>query len=40
MYIGSSTAYGRGKKLILTISLLPIENREQKIIRKHRRRKL
>ena len=40
MYIGSSTTYGIGKKFTLTISLLLIENSEQKIIRKHRRRKL
>ena len=40
IYIGSSTTNGKGKKFIFTISLLLIENKEQKIIRKHRRRKL
>tara|TARA_E500000331_G_C17038367_1_gene618372 strand:+ start:337 stop:531 length:195 start_codon:yes stop_codon:yes gene_type:complete len=38
--IGSSTTNGKGKKFIFTISLLLIENKEQKIIRKQRRRKL
>lgn len=40
IYIGSSTTNGKGKKFIFTISLLLIENKEQKIIRKQRRRKL
>lgn len=40
IYIGSSTANGKGKKFIFTISLLLIENKEQKIIRTQRRRKL
>ena len=40
IYIGSSTTNGKGKKFIFTISLLLIENKEQKIIRTERRRKL
>jgi len=40
IYIGSSTTNGNGKKFIFTINLLLIENKEQKIIRKQRRRKL